>query len=232
MMEMELDALKEKWAEHDRKLDLSIRLNRQALSETKLNRARSAMQRLAASLGVEAAIQLGVVVLLGSFIGDHIRTLRFALTGAVLDAFAIAILIALIQQIVLALRIDYGQPIVAIQRQLAALRVLRVRYTLWIFAAAPLIWTPLFIVSMKAFWGLDAFQLFGAAYLAANVLFGLTVLLLAVWASRKFGDRMGRSPILQWVMRTLAGYNLNAATSYLAALSEFEQEARQTRAGA
>jgi hypothetical protein len=225
-MEMELDALKEMWAEHDRKLDLSIRLNRQVLSGTKLNRARSAMQRLAASLGVEAAIQLGVVVLLGSFIGDHIRTPRFALTGAVLDVFAIAILIALIQQIVLALRIDYDQSIIAIQRQLAALRLLRVRYTLWILVAAPLIWTPLFIVAMKAFWGLDAFHIFGAAFLAANLLFGLAVILLAIGASRKFGGRMGRSPVLQVIMRTLAGYNLNAATSYLAALSDFEKETR------
>lgn len=223
---MELDALKEMWAEHDRKLDLSIHLNRRALSGTKLNRARSAMQRLAVSLGVEAAIQLAVVVLLGSFIGDHIGILRFAITGAVLDAFAIAILIALIQQIVLALRINYTQPIMVIQRHLAALRLLRVRYTLWILVAAPLIWTPLFIVAMKAFWGLDAFHIFGAAFLAANLVFGVAVILLAVWASRKFGGRMGRSPVLQTIMRSLAGYNLNAATGHLAALSEFEQEAR------
>jgi hypothetical protein len=31
---MELDELKEKWAEHDKKLDQSIRLNRQLMRET------------------------------------------------------------------------------------------------------------------------------------------------------------------------------------------------------
>jgi hypothetical protein len=223
---MELDALKEKWTEHDKTLDVSIRLNRQALNEVKLNRTRSAMQRLVASLSVEAAIQLGAVVLIGSFIGGHIRMPRFALTGSALDVFAIAILIALIQQIVRALQIDYDNPVVAIQRQIAALRVLRVRHTLWILIAAPLIWTPLFIVAMKAFWGLDAFHIFGAVFLAANLLFGLAVILAATWLSKKFGNRMDHSPILQGVMRTLAGYNLNAATGYLAALSQFEHENR------
>jgi hypothetical protein len=38
---MELDALKEKWAEYDRKLDVSIRLNRQLLMAVNMNRVRS-----------------------------------------------------------------------------------------------------------------------------------------------------------------------------------------------
>ena len=46
---MELDELKQKWAEHDRKLEVNIRLTRQLLSATKMNRARSALQRLAFS---------------------------------------------------------------------------------------------------------------------------------------------------------------------------------------
>jgi flagellar biogenesis protein FliO len=57
-----------------------------------------------------------------------------------------------------------------------------------------------------------------------NVLFGLAIIPMAIWVSRKFGDRMGRSPIIQRLMRELAGYNLNAATRFLATLSEFEDE--------
>jgi flagellar biogenesis protein FliO len=57
-----------------------------------------------------------------------------------------------------------------------------------------------------------------------NVLFGLAIIPMAIWVSRKFGDRMGRSPIIQRLMRELAGYNLNAATCFLATLSEFEDE--------
>jgi flagellar biogenesis protein FliO len=72
--------------------------------------------------------------------------------------------------------------------------------------------------------GVDAYKVFGGTVLAVNVLFGLAVIPIAIWVSRKFGDRMGRSPVIQRVMRELAGYNLNAATRFLATLSEFEDE--------
>ena len=221
---LDLDEMKQRWVEHDRKLDQSIRLNRQLLSAVKLNKARSALQRLAAFQGLEAAIQLVVVVVLGSFIYDNIATARFALPAAALDVFAIAILIAMIRQIAGALRIGYDQPIAAIQKQLEDLRVLRIRYVQGIFLVATLAWTPLQIVALKGFWGLDAYKLFGTAYLVATVLVGLAIIPLGIWLSKKFSDRMGRSPFIQRLMKDLAGYNLNAATGFLARLSEFEDE--------
>ena len=229
---MELDAFKEKWAEHDRKLDVSIRLNRQLLMAANLNRLRSPLRRLAFFLGLESIIQVAVVVALGYFIYEHIATMRFALPAAALDVFAIAILSAMIRQIAGALQIDYDKPIAIIQKQLEYLRVLSIRYIQGIFLVATVAWTPLLIVALKGFWGLDAYRLFGTAYLLANLLVGLAIIPLAIWLSKKFGGRMGRSPVMQRLMKDLAGYNLNAATGFLATLSEFEDEkARQLTAG-
>jgi flagellar biogenesis protein FliO len=73
---------------------------------------------------------------------------------------------------------------------------------------------------------LDAYKLFGTAFLLTNLAVGLAIIPLAIWASKRFGDRMGRSPVIQRLMRELAGYNLNAATARLATLSEFENETR------
>ncbi len=221
---LELDEMKTLWAEHDRKLDESIRLNRQLLSTTNLSGARSAMQRMAAFLALEAAIQLAVVVALGSFTYEHIAMLRFALPAAALDVFAIAILIAMIRQIAVGLQIDYNQPIAVIQKQLQNLRVLRIRYIQGIFLVATLVWTPLLIVTLKAFWGLDAYRLLGPAFLISNLLVGLTIIPVALWLSKKFSDRMGRSPFIQRLMKDLAGVNLNAAATFLATLSQFKDE--------
>jgi DNA-directed RNA polymerase specialized sigma24 family protein len=221
---LDLDEMKKQWAEHDRKLDESIRLNRQLLSTTKLNGARSAMQRMAGFLGLEAAVQLAVVVALGSFICEHIAMVRFALPAAALEVFAIAILIAMIRQIAVGLQIDYDKPIAVIQKQLEDLRVLRIRYIQGIFLAATLAWTPLMIVALEGFWGLDAYRLFGAAYMVSNLLVGLAILPLAFWLSKRFSDRMGRSPFIQRLMKDLAGYNLNAAAGFLTTLSQFEDE--------
>ena len=223
---VEMDDLRKTWAEYDRKLDTNIRLSRQLLVATNLNRVRSPLRRLAFFLGVESLIQFAVVVALGSFIYENMATPRFALAGAALDVFAIAILIAMMRQIAGALQIDYDKPIAVIQKQLGKLRVLRIRYIQGIFLVATLVWTPLLIVALKEFWGLDAYRLFGTAYLVANVLVGVAIIPLAIWLSKKFGDRMGRSPMIQRFMRDLAGYNLNAATGSLATLAKFEEEAR------
>lgn len=223
---VEMDDLRKTWAEYDRKLDTNIRLSRQLLVATNLNRVRSPLRRLAFFLGVESVIQFAVVVALGSFIYENMATPRFALAGAALDVFAIAILIAMIRQIASALQIDYDKPIAVIQKQLGKLRVLRIRYIQGIFLVATLVWTPLLIVALKGFWGLDAYRLFGTAYLVANVLVGVAIIPLAIWLSKKFGGRMGRSPMIQRFMRDLAGYNLNAATGSLATLAKFEEEAR------
>jgi hypothetical protein len=223
----EMDDLRKTWAEYDRKLDTNIRLSRQLLASANLNRARSALQRLAVFLAMESVVQLAVVVALGNFIYEHIAMARFVLPAAALDVFAIAILAAMIRQIAGALQIDYGKPITAIQKQLENLRVFRIRYIQGIFLVATLAWTPLQIVALKGFWGLDAYRLFGTAYLVANLLVGLAIIPLAIWLSKKFSDRMGRSPMIQRLMKDLAGYNLNAATGFLATLSEFEDEKRE-----
>jgi hypothetical protein len=209
---VEMDDLRRTWTEYDRKLDLNIRLSRELIRATNLDRVRSPLWRLAFFLGLESVVQLAVVVALGSFIYENFTMPRFALAGAALDVFAIAILAALIAQIAV------------IQKQLGDLRVLRIRYIQGIFLVATLVWTPLLIVALKGFWGLDAYRLFGSRYLVANVMLGLAIIPLAIWLSKKFAGRMGRSPLMQSLMKDLAGYNLNAATSFLATIAEFEEE--------
>jgi hypothetical protein len=223
---MELDELKQKWAEHDRKLEVNIRLTRQLLSATKMNRARSALQRLAVFLALESVIALAVIIVLGSFIGDHIAMVRFAIPAAAMDLFEIATLIVLVQQIRLALYIDYSKPVAVIQKQLDSLRLLHIRHFQWTLLLAPLLWTPLLIVALEGFLRVDAYKTLGTAYLLANLLVGLAIIPLAILLSKKFSDRMDRSPKIQWLMKELAGYNLNAASGFLATLSEFEEEKR------
>src|ERR1039457_1527111 len=106
-----------------------------------------------------------------------------------------------------------------------SLRVLRIRITQWALLTGQVVWwIPFLIVALKGFWDVDAYKVFGTAFLLANLAVGLAIIPLAIWVSRKFGDRMGRSPVMRRLMRELAGYNMNAATDFLTTLSEFENE--------
>jgi hypothetical protein len=221
---MDLDELKQKWAEQDRKLDAILRMNRQLLTASNLNRARSGLQRLAIALGVESVIWFAIIGALGHFIYEHAALVRFAIPAVCLDVYAIANLIALIRQMKAALDLDYSKPIAVIQKQIESLRILRIRYTQVAVIAGVLAWTPFVIVALKGFLELDAYLVPGVPWLLANVLSTIAFAALAVMLSRKYGEQMGRSPFLQRLMKDVAGYNLNAAAESLVKLSEFEHE--------
>jgi hypothetical protein len=217
---VDLDELKQMWTEHDRKLDESIRLNRQLLRATNMKGTRSALQRLAIFLGLEAVAWFAIVMALGNFIHAHIGTLRFVWPAVAADLFAIGMFAATIRQIVAAGQIDYGKPVVTIQKELEKLQVLRIRTTQWAVLVGIAVWAPFAVVVARAFLGLDGYS---AAWLWANVIFGLALIPLAVRLSKRFSDRMSRSPFIQRLMKDLAGYNLNRARVFLTELSEFER---------
>jgi len=221
---MDLDELKEKWINYDRKLDENLRLNRRLLQGMKLPRAKSALQRLAIGLSLESVLWLVPIVVLGQFIYKNITMLRFALPAAFLDLYAIANCAVLIAQIASALQIDYDKPIAVIQKQIEALRVLRIRYIQGTVVGGFIVWVPFVIVVLKMFLGIDAYRIFGTAWLLGNVLFGLVPIALAIWISKKLCRTTGRYPRIQRFMNDLAGYNINAARRTIAALSEFEDK--------
>ncbi len=218
---VDLDDLKQIWLEHDRKLSESIRLNRELLKVVNLKGTRSALQRLIIFLGLEAIAWLAIAMALGNFIFLHLGQWQFLWPAVLSDLYAIGMFAVIIRQIVGAAHIDYGQPVVAIQRQVEMLAMFRVRATQWAVLAGVVVWAPFAIVVGKAFLGIDSYN---APWLLANVAFGLGLIPLAVWLSRTFSVRMGRSPFIQRVMKDLAGYNLKAASASLARLSDFEAE--------
>ena len=147
---------------------------------------------------------------LGAFTAKNWSTPRFTIPAIVLDIAAIAALAALNAQIGMALSIDYTQPIAAIQKRLETLRKFRIRYIQAILVTSALLWVPVFIVAMKGFFGADVYRLFGTAWIVTNVAFGFAVLALGIWLSKKY--------------RPGGGYNLNAASGFLATLAEFEDD--------
>jgi hypothetical protein len=222
---MELDEMKQMWTEHDRKLDESIRLNKQLLTAANLDGARSALQRLMFFLSLGAVIWLAIVVALGNFIHEHVTTLRLALPAVASDLFAIGMLAATVAQLACIRQIDYGKPVTTIQRQLGRLRVLRIRTVQWGLLAGTVVWAPFLIVISKAFLGVRDFSApWFWTWFWANVTFGLSLIPLALWLSKRFGDRMERFPFVHRLMDDIAGRSLNEASDFLGAVTAFERE--------
>jgi hypothetical protein len=143
-----------------------------------------------------------------------------------LGLFAVLLIVSSVRQLVMAREVDYSGPVAEIQKKMETLRIHRIKRTKWTLVVATLVWTPLQIVALKAFLGLDAYALLGTGYLAWNVIVGFAVIALAIWVSKRYATRMERSSIVQGLMNTLAGYNLSAATQSLRNLKDFEREER------
>ena len=221
---MELDDLKQKWAEQDAKLEKSIRLNTRLLRESGMARVGKALAPLSWGIAVEGILNVATVLWLGSFLGDHIGEPRLAAPAALLFVCAIAILNVGIRQWVALRTLDYGAPVVEIQKRLATLRVGRIRTHQWILLLSPLLWTPMLIVGFHALTGLDPYAFMDGTWLAANLIFGLVFLAGMLWLSKRDGDRWSRFPAVQRLMDALAGRSLAAAHGTLEEIERFERE--------
>jgi len=165
------------------------------------------------------------LVILGQFIHAHWAEPRFALPAMALHVWVMAYVVTSIRQMVMGLQIDFDKPVTLVQKQIEYLRVLRLHVVRWALLTGQLVWwIPLLVVMLKGFWEVDAYKVLGNGFLIANVAIGVAVIPVAIWVSKKFGERMGSSPTMQRLMRELAGYNLSAATSFLRTLSEFKNE--------
>ncbi|HEX4964336.1 MAG TPA: hypothetical protein VF173_26190 [Thermoanaerobaculia bacterium] len=221
---MNLEDLKQRWEDQDRKLDATLKLNRQLLQMATLGKAETALRRLAFLLGIELLLDLPIALWLGSFIVDHRHEIRFLLPAVVLHLFVIGLIVTIVRQLAAIGSLDYGAPVLEIQRRLESLRIERLRATKWTLLLSPLLWTPLVIVAFESLLGVDVYARFDMSWLLGNLLFGAALIPLAVWISRRYAARMERSPFVQRLMRDLAGYNLNAAAGFVDRLARFAEE--------
>ena len=221
---MELEELKDLWNESNRKLQASSRLNTLLFAQWNLRKADTSLKRLARGIGVELTVTLIGIVLLGWFAADHAREPRFFIPAALLDVYAIALAVAAARQLFELRSLDYDEPVVAIQDRLQRLRLSRIRATMGTLLFGPLMWVPLLIVAMRGFFGIDIYAGPSPAWLAANVLFGIAVIPIAVGIARAFGPRLERATPIRFLADEIAGRSLAAALDDLAAIRRFAED--------
>ena len=221
---MDLDDMKQAWQAQDHKLDTLLRLNKRALRAATQARAQTALRRLTWLLGLELAVLIPTAILLGLFAATHRTDARFLVLALVLLVCAVGLIVSAIRQLEGIRRLDHEQSVVTLQKQIETLRIQRIRTTKLALLLGPLLWVPVLIVLVRGMFGVDLFTTETRHWIIANLAFGVLVILLAFWASRRYGERMSHSPILQRLMRDLAGHSLNQATAYLHELEQLDRK--------
>ncbi|HMQ35711.1 MAG TPA: hypothetical protein PKD53_33710 [Chloroflexaceae bacterium] len=226
---MDFDTLQRRWDRLNETLGTRLEQQSQALRALSLQTVERAVRRRSWGLTAELIITIPVLLLLGSFLVATLDEPRFFVPALLLQLFAIVQLALHIHTLVILRSLDYSEPVVHIQKQLAALRVRWLRQLVWLYACLPLLWPPLLIVGMRGLLGLDAYALLGLTYLGANLLFGLACVPLVLWLARILAPRVAHVPLLQRLVDDLTGRSLREALDALDAAAAFEREPRAER---
>lgn len=219
---MEIEEIRNLWAENNRKLEGSMRLNRALMQQLDLRKADTMLKGLFWGIGSELIANSAGIALLGAFAAQHVHEPRFLIPAIVLDVYAIALVLAGARQLGEINAVDYDEPVVVIQRRLAGLRLMRIRTTLATLLFAPLMWVPLLVVALRGLFGVDAYA--APAWLVANALFGLAVIPLAIFIAKRYGSRLANFTPVRALADAVAGRSLVAALDRIDAIRRFESE--------
>ncbi len=230
---MELDELKQTWAEHARKLDRILSLNLQGLKTTQLDKTRSALGRFKAFRLFEMLVGILILIPLGSYIADRISIPTLAIPALIFAASVLVPVIDNIRQLILLGQISYADPVTTIQRKLEEIKLHYLRSF-----RLPVLMLPLYmayvVVGLNLVFGMDVLTQSNAAYLWANLAFSLILIAPAVWVLRNLSFKNVDNPVIRALVHGSGGKQMIAALEFLKALQQFEHEdkngtANQTR---
>ena len=148
---MELDEFKTTWQALDRKLEQQRTLTLQVIREGKLQNARRGLWPLL--WGQVAQIMAGIclMVLFGPIWVAHRGTVHLMAPALFMHAYGLLFVLFAARTLALIGRIDYGAPVIQIQRRLAELRRWRTRLEWPLFAIVGcFIWIPMMLVISNA----------------------------------------------------------------------------------
>ena len=217
---MELDDLKATFQGLNARLDRQNALNLALLRENRQEKARHGLRPLAWGQALQMAA--GALLVLGSasFWWNHRDVPHLLATGLLFHAYGLALILCGVRMQVLLHRVDFGAPVVEIQKQLARLRRFYVVGGLWIGLPWWLLWMPFMAMVFMGLFGVDMY-VNAPRMLGINLAVGLTGLALT-WLFHRWAQ--GRPSLARKLSDSIAGTSLTRVQGLLDEISRFERE--------
>jgi hypothetical protein len=226
-MSISLEELRNEWSEHSQRLDERLRLSAHLLRDDWIERQHERAWKLGPFGKFSMAVWIATMVLLGHFLGTHADQPALFLSALVLDLWVIATGIAQVRQQQALRDLDFGLPLLALQARIEALRIARIRAFNRAFLTGQIVWWIPFVVVVAA--GAFGANLYLSpqfrAFAAWNIAGGIAFIPLAIWLSRRYGERISRSSVVRNIADSITGRDVAAAREYLEKLRRFGGEA-------
>lgn len=220
---MELDDLKAEWQALNAQMARQTALNLRVFRQGQMEKARHGLRPLA--WGQALQMVAGALLILPSALlwSRHLHTLHLLVAGLVMHAYGLALILFGARMQFLISRVDYGAPVLDIQKDLARLRRFYVVGGLWLGLPWWLLWMLLAMVVLGLF-GVDIYA--GLLAHAPSVIYSnLAIGFAGLLASASFIRWAAKRPGLgQRLEHSAAGRSLNRARALVDEIAAFEQE--------
>jgi len=214
-----LGDLKDAWKELSDKLDRQNTLALHQFKQSKLAGFRSRLRPLAFGQILQLITGGLITAVSAQFWVNHLGTPHLMICGLLLQLYGLMFVVFAVRDLVLIRQIDYDAPIIAIQKQLAKVRIWHVRTAIWFAITGSLMWLPAIVVVLYLL-GADPWVhsprtvhwLVSSAVVCVAFSYGLIRL------ARSAG-KCGRALKDSWI-----GRSVNRAQATLDEVKEFERE--------
>jgi len=215
----DFDDLKIAWKELSRQLERQNVLTLRQLNEGKLARLRFGLRPLVLGQTLQLIVGVVIAVVSAQFWVNHFSTTHLLICGLLLQAYGIMFIAFGLRDLMLIRRIDYGAPIIVIQKQLAQLRAWHIRVAFWYGMTGSVIWLPVMLIVLYEL-GIDlrtdhpqkVWWLVASAVACLAVNYGFVRLAHS-------SGRCGRALAASWI-----GRSVHHAQAVLTEIEEFERE--------
>lgn len=217
---MELDDLKATFQTLNANLERQNALNLALLRESRKEKARHGLRPLVWGQALQMGLGLLLALVSAGFWTTHRQVPHLLLTGLLLHAYGLVMILFGARMQVLLHRVDFGAPVLEIQKRLARLRRFYVVGGLWIGLPWFLLWLPFMTMVFMGLFGADLWVNAPGLFISGFVI-GVGGLVLTLvfhrWAQ-------GRPTLARKWADALAGASLTRAQRLLDELADFERE--------
>ena len=224
---MELDELKAAWQALDRRLQLDHTIRLQELRERGRDRIRGHLRPVFIGQAIQMLFGIAMMLLGVACWTQHLHFAPFLVSGLVIHAYGLAVLVLGTRTLALLHGIDFGQPVLELQTRLAKLR----RQYLLSGYAAGLPWWVLWMPLLLAVVGVGdlpveslppgAFRI--AAWVWTSLAFGV-VALVALFGFYRWACRPGREALRRRIDDFMTSPALRQAQAQVEELARFDAE--------
>ncbi len=220
---MELDDLQKIWMDIDQKLDRNWKLNLEIIKKTNLDKAKRKMNKLIWVIAITLAFYSVFAFLFVRFAVINWTSPHLAATGIILAVWTLLICVGAVHELEVISRVDYADPVTDLQKQLAKVRVLILRYLR--IAAWILPFNFVFVMLFfKVIFGIDIVANAPTNWLIWNLVISVVLFLpLTIWIHRKLDPKHIDKKWMQALLKG-NGSQISDAIDFIREIDEFEQE--------